>query len=530
MNPGDEADVASPLNRTGASDGGGESAQPTRSSQPAAIASSTPSGRPPAPSSATTAATRVPAPVSRPPGPVRPPVSRPGGPTRTPGPVRGTPRPNARPNPRPNARPNARPGAHPINYKIRRISALRRYCVPVTTLIIVLASLVVIAILIKVVLDNYYYFCTKSFKFIPLDKWCDGVSDCAGGEDELRCVQPVDYSNSSIVRLSDADSVVQILTSSGAWSYICYDGFNTAAAKAVCAQLGYSSTPSFSQIPSPASNGVYSNILLSGSGIQVVPITGNCSSGNVVSLTCLVCGVNHKKERIIGGHDALIDNVPWQVSMQYMGQHLCGGSIIAPRIILCAAHCFQKTQKQVDRWRVQAGGSTLTYLFASPVDKIFIPTSYILEQKPYDIALIKLKNDLTLSATVQPVCLPGFDNNLPSGSPLLVTGWGDISEGGALAQTLQEVSITSIPNDVCNQEYFGQILDSMLCAGRLSGGTDACQGDSGGPLVYLGQNTHWEQVGVVSWGEGCGRPGKVGVYTRVASYLSWIYGIMKREL
>ncbi|XP_075047738.1 transmembrane protease serine 4 [Mixophyes fleayi] len=522
MNPSyEEVDIASPLNRTGANDGGGRSAQPTGSSQPAATATTTAAPRPSGP-------TRVPAPANRPPGPTRPPVSKPAGPTRTPGPVRGSPRPNPKPNPRPNPRPGA--AASPIGYKTRQVSALRRYCVPVTTAVLVLASLVVIAILIKVVLDNYYFFCLKSFKFISLDKWCNGQSDCAGDEDELRCVQRVDFSNNSNVRISDAASILQILTSAGRWSYICFSGFDNARAKAVCAQLGYSSTPSFSSTTTTEANALFSNILLNDRGIELTPNPGSCASGNVVSLKCIVCGVNHKKERIIGGHDASIENSPWQVSLQYMGQHSCGGSILAPRIILSAAHCFQKAEQQVDRWRVQAGDSRLTYLFASQLDKILIHTSYGLDQKAYDIALLILKKDLSLSASVQPICLPGFDNILPSGAPLTVTGWGHTVEGGALASTLQEVSVSLIPSDVCNQEYFGQILNSMLCAGRLSGGLDTCQGDSGGPLVSLGENSLWVQAGIVSWGDGCGRPGKVGVYTKVTSYLTWIYGAMKTEL
>ncbi|XP_069802756.1 transmembrane protease serine 4-like [Dendropsophus ebraccatus] len=541
----EEADIASPLNRTGANEEASNTVQPPVSSQPVTSTTRTATTQPsgpnraapgptrapavtpraqPAPACAPAvtpraqpALTRVPAAASRPPGPTATPASRPVGPTRTPGPVRGTPR------------PNTRPGTSPLAYKIRRVSALRRYCVPVTTIILILASLAVIGILIKVVLDNYYFFCTKSVKFISLDKWCDGTQDCSGNEDEQRCVQRVDFSNGSLVRLTESASLVQMYAS-GTWSYVCFDGFDAARAKAVCGQLGYSSDPTFTFVSARDLKGPFSTLQLVDNGIQVNPFTGTCSSGNVVSLKCITCGVNHNKQRIIGGQDTSIESSPWQVSLQYMGQHSCGGSILTPRMILCAAHCFQEKQQQVDRWRVQAGRSSLTYIFASQVDEIFIHTMYSLDLKAYDIAILKLKSDLSLSDSIQPICLPGFDISLPDNAALTVTGWGHTVEGGSsLASTLQRVFINLISNSACNAEYFGQVQDSMICAGRLSGGADTCQGDSGGPLVYMGY-TSWEQVGIVSWGDGCGRPGKVGVYTEVSAFLSWIYGVMRTEL
>lgn len=63
---------------------------------------------------------------------------------------------------------------------------------------------------------------------------------------------------------------------------------------------------------------------------------------HLIHLAFLDCGINHKKERIVGGQDTTIENSPWQCSLQYMGQHSCGCSIITPQIILTAAHCFPR--------------------------------------------------------------------------------------------------------------------------------------------------------------------------------------------
>ena len=53
------------------------------------------------------------------------------------------------------------------------------------------------------------------------------------------------------------------------------------------------------------------------------------------------------------------------------------------------------------------------------------------------------------------------------------------------------------------------------------------QGDSGGPLVCKFQDT-WVQVGIVSWGFGCGRRNVPGVYTDIASYAEWIVNVMNQ--
>jgi trypsin len=45
--------------------------------------------------------------------------------------------------------------------------------------------------------------------------------------------------------------------------------------------------------------------------------------------------------RIVGGSDDVIENVPFQISLHRTGSHHCGGSILNQNTILTAAHCVE---------------------------------------------------------------------------------------------------------------------------------------------------------------------------------------------
>ena len=85
----------------------------------------------------------------------------------------------------------------------------------------------------------------------------------------------------------------------------------------------------------------------------------------------------------------------------------------------------------------------------------------------------------------------------------------------------QEVTLPLVSDLTCYQTFGYLMRDNMICAGEA--GKDSCSGDSGGPLVCpLGQEGAKVLAGVTSWGQGCGRPGKPGVYTEIAYFRDWI--------
>ncbi len=181
-----------------------------------------------------------------------------------------------------------------------------------------------------------------------------------------------------------------------------------------------------------------------------------------------------------------------------------------------------------------------------------------------DIAVVQIKPGssgagIQFGARVSPVCLPPADLLYTARTNLTITGWGKVGyEGGDgdLTRTqsgnvrhLREGVVPIISKANCSAKSVygeGRLSPGMFCAGHLDGsGADACQGDSGGPAVanvngratLLGKSliSHTGQVnmnsniflprafsGITSWGYGCGRPNKPGVYTKVANYVAWI--------
>jgi len=155
------------------------------------------------------------------------------------------------------------------------------------------------------------------------------------------------------------------------------------------------------------------------------------------------------------------------------------------------------------------------------VDKVIVHPNYDNLPQDSDYALIHLKG----SSKLEPIALNNVE--ISGNANFVVAGWGLTSEGGgSLPDILQKVTLPLVPTTVCSEVYPGTITDRMICAGLESGGKDSCQGDSGGPLL-MNSGGGRTLAGVVSWGDGCARPKKYGVYAKVSSILPWIESVTK---
>lgn len=103
----------------------------------------------------------------------------------------------------------------------------------------------------------------------------------------------------------------------------------------------------------------------------------------------------------------------------------------------------------------------------------------------------------------------------------MVSGFGRLGEGRQASTILQRLAVPYVDRVTCLESTQLRISPRMFCAGYNLIAKDACQGDSGGPHVTRYGSTFFV-TGIVSWGEGCARKGKYGIYTQVSKYIRWI--------
>lgn len=237
--------------------------------------------------------------------------------------------------------------------------------------------------------------------------------------------------------------------------------------------------------------------------------------------------------RIIGGEQAPAGEWPYMVALTARNSShvFCGGSYLGGRYVLTAAHCVDKEDPA--KGDVLLGAFDMNDANTAErihVKQIYVHNSYITASMGNDIAVLELERDPSPRRSVQISDSSDF-NELKKDSPMTVIGFGNRKEVGGEksdpATILHQVQVPFVPLPECKtkgsdqdaKDDYSKLTNNAFCAGSF--GKDSCSGDSGGP-IFFDSNNGRKQMGVISWGDGCGRANSPGVYTNLSAFNDWL--------
>lgn len=203
-------------------------------------------------------------------------------------------------------------------------------------------------------------------------------------------------------------------------------------------------------------------------------------------------------------------------------QQYCGGSLIDSDSVLTAAHCVETVT--APQLRVSVGINSLKKPRQGQTRAVTAITRHPL----YTTSSVSFRYDaavLTLSRPVSdiaPARIPATTSNEleTPGRMATIAGWGSTvkqpsNNDPSYPVRMQEARVPIVSDARADSIYTNPPTEyyprQMLAAGRE--GKDTCQGDSGGPIFVKKPSGRIVQIGITSFGRGCGARGFPGVYT-----------------
>jgi hypothetical protein len=202
---------------------------------------------------------------------------------------------------------------------------------------------------------------------------------------------------------------------------------------------------------------------------------------------------------------------------------LCSGVLIAPDLVLTAAHCM--TDRAAYRVTVVDRGFRQRTLRVAAVamHPEFVPGTTPRTQPGIDLAMLKLEAPLGADFTPLP---PARAGSVGRGELVKLAGFGITADGRPrTARTLRQAHLVSLGTlRVANRVLV--VADGETMAETTGAG--ACRGDSGGPILRQSGFGGYQLLGIVSWSSGAfdtrvrSACGGFTAVTPVAEHIGWI--------
>lgn len=210
----------------------------------------------------------------------------------------------------------------------------------------------------------------------------------------------------------------------------------------------------------------------------------------------------------IDGQNEINSKMPWHVGV-YMNkigdslEYICGGSIINPRVVISAMHCFWESSMHkayppclfrivTGKYYRQLNHKDDREARVYAVKQIHSHETYNDYEEYYsaDIAIVSLKESIVYSVHVAPVCIRAHQaigsREVEPNSTGLVTGRSVTNKNGGLSDKLNSVEVNVISRDMCQrnmpQAFHPFITDDKICGTQFNQTVMACS-DGGAGLV-----------------------------------------------
>ncbi|XP_062329068.1 transmembrane protease serine 2-like [Osmerus eperlanus] len=356
-------------------------------------------------------------------------------------------------------------------------------------------------------------------------QWCDGVTDCPGGEDETMCF-----------RLFGSGFLLQIYRSEDrSWKPVCSEGWTTNLGQTACQRMGYSvyTSAQSGQMRINTSNGYLQVKTGSSPDTNILKLfinSNNCSSGSAVTLQCVDCGTRETPTSSGAGNEPPASLGAWCWHALLTSSVNCSGTIISPYWIVTAASCVQKDSNP-QSWKVFAGVvNTWSTAFHDglQVSHILAHEAFQTNTGRNNIALMRLTKPLVMTSNIRPACLPNVGLDFKASRKCWTTGFGSTELTNVGSEFLMEAEVTLLDPAACRDlpGSDGAYTRDTVCAGNPGAVVQPCEGDLGGPLVTE-EDSVWWLIGDRSWAHGC-VSGVPAAYGNVPFYLEWLYEQMQK--